>query len=198
MKVVISGLIVLAIIVVVALVANTVLSHSGAKNGDEATYSLPKPGFAVSYDKKMLAVEIASEWPGAKARGPVYFVSRWGPRSVGPGGARRLPSSRRWTEVAVIGLGSYGPPDRPVAAVLKDWLADRPFGSSPDVRYHRTILNGMPGVTYDVRLTGARFMSYLLYAHGYEVQVTTVAPSGTPSSVWSALRDVAQSVGPTP
>ena len=171
-KVAIGGLIVLAIIVVTALVINLMVSHgSRAKSGTETTYSFDKPGFVVTYDRKLLKVEIDPQLFN-KGYGPVYFVSRLGPRQVGPQGAPSLPDSPDNIQVQVVRPYLMG---MTLAATINHLLTDKPFGSTIAVRYRRTTLNGMPGVTYDVNLDGTRFLAFVLYAHGYQVDVTAVA-----------------------
>ena len=194
-KVVIGGLIgAESLIVATALVINLMSHGSGAKSGTEATYSFDRTGFAITYDSKLLKLEIDPQMFGKGYR-TVYFVSRLGPQQQGPGGTRSLPTSPDNTRVQVVRSDLMG---MTLAKSISRLLAIKPFGPYRSaVRYRRTTLNGMPGGTYDVNLHGTRFLAFVLYAHGYEVDVTAVAVSHSLMAVWPALEAAARSVRPS-
>jgi hypothetical protein len=155
------------------------------------TYVLAKTGFAVTYDPRVLKVEIDESGPSLGEHFvDVYFVSKFSPQSL-----KFFPTSSDVAEVRVVKLEPY---QKPVATVVKEWVkSGRPFGSTPDVRWHMTTLNGMPGVTYNVEVSGARLVEFILYSGGYEIDIRVVATSRAPATVWPALRNLAQSVRAT-
>jgi hypothetical protein len=155
------------------------------------TYVLAKTGFAVTYDSRVLKVEIDESGPSLGEHfTQVHFVSKFAPQHL-----KFLPTSSDMAEVSVSKLG---PDQKPVATLLKEWVkSGRPFGSTPDVRWHMTTLNGMPGVTYNVKVSGARLVEFILYSGGHEIDIRVVATSRAPATVWPALRNLAQSVRAT-
>jgi hypothetical protein len=193
-KVVIGGLIVLAIIIAAAVAINVLLHRGSRKSGTEATYSFNKTGFAVTYDSKLLKLEIDPQLFN-KGYGPVYFVSRLGPRELGPQGARSLPTSPDSIRVQVVRPYLMG---MTLAATINHLLTVKPFGSTIAVRYHKTTVNGMSGVTCGVNLSGTRSLLFVLYSHGFEVDIMAGAAANSPPAVWPALEAVARSVRPTP
>ena len=192
-KVVIGVFIVLAVIVAVSLTSNALL-HGGSSTGAstsgsrEAVYNFGKLGFAVSYDARLIKAETDPQFP-VRDYGPVYFAARQGPQH-----ANWLPTSTNMTEVRVVRIGH---PNMSVAARIKGLLGAKPFGSTVDVRYRPTTVNGMPGVTYNVTLHGERFLAFVLYARGFEVNITATTALDAPPSVWPAVRSVARSVRAT-
>jgi hypothetical protein len=200
-KVVIGGLIVLAIVIAVAVVLNTALNHSGVKPGralgsrtksdTDATYSIGKTGFAFTYDSKLLGLENdVTEFNKRYDR--VDVVSRRDPRHPD-----RLQSS--WLSIVIIRVGAYGTRRRPLSILLKAWLATPPPDLSHVARYYRTTLNdyrttlnGMSGVVYQENLRGQTSMSWMLYSHGYVVEMHA-GSLNAPPLIWAAAKSAAES-----
>ena len=156
------------------------------------TYVFAKTGFAVTYDPRVLKVEIDKSGPQLGVHfSQVYFVSKLGSQR-----AHYFPTNSDTAEVTVSKLD---PAAGPVATQLKGWVkSGRPFGSTVNVRWHLTTLNGMPGVTFSVRMAGERFLSYLLYERGYGIDIRVTARRSAPAAVWPALERLAQSISTLP
>jgi len=181
-----------AILLLAACGGRTVAVPTASPTSHETTYVFAKTGFAVTYDPRVLKVEIDELGPKLGMHfSQVYFVSRLGPQR-----ADYFPTNSDRAEVTV---SRVDPATGPVATQLKEWVKlGRPFGSTVNVRWHLTTLDGMPGVTFSVKLSGERFLSYFLYGHGYGIDIRVAARQSAPAAVWPALEHLAQSIGTVP
>ena len=190
-KVVIGGLVVLAIVVVAALVLNIFLTRGGPKGGASSpgtTYTFGTLGFAVTYDSKLLKVEIDKSLQLPRTA-DVHFVSRLGSQN-----GQDLPTNPNQVEVIV----RPWPPPYPkvtLAETLKQWLAAEALGPGSKEQYHLTTLNGLRGVVLTVANEGGHLVVYQLYTGHHHVTVEAWASISSPAQ--HAITSLIQSIRAT-